>query len=406
MSRVNRRFALVLASVSSLALMPLSYAATMAAIETVADVKAEQVVGKSFTGANWTVQSPVQRDGFMHIFTLTTPYGEYLVNGDKLLAQRLVELQAVETLQKMSETDAFVEAAKNAGLAPLRFGRDLVTAPIETTDRLVSGVAHLFDKTVDEVEENSASRDSLVSSVVGIQKAKRELAFSLGVDPYSDFPPLAEGLEGIAKMMAFGNISVSAAYSAIPGGAGIAVSATSNAATLSAPLRDKSSAEIAASVRTQLEALNVTDDQIKAFFKNQAYSPADQIAIADALTALKLKDSGVFIERANKAENVDIAKFQRYRVELMAKEQARLGLTSFEQISTFAMNRGKAGNVIAVFPFDEVLWTDITSRSFAELTEAIAKEGGKAKPIFATTAQVSATSEAQLKKLGWEVVKL
>jgi len=406
MSRNNRHLALVLASVSSLALVSLSYAASTTAIETASEAKAEQVVGKNYTGANWTVQSPVQRDGFMHIFTLKTPYGEYLVNGDKLLTQRLVELQAVETLEKMSESKGFVDAAKDAGLAPLRFGRDLVTSPIETTDRLVSGVAHMFDKTVDEIENHSASRDSFVSSVVGIQKAKRELAFSLGVDPYSDFPPLAEGLEGIAKMMAFGNISISAAYSAIPGGAGIAVSATSNAATLSAPLRDKSSAEIAAVVRKQLEALNVSDDQIKAFFKNAAYSPADQLAIADALTALNLGDSRVFVERATRAENVDVAKFQRYRVELMAKEQARLGLTSFEQISTFAMNRNKAGNVVAVFPFDEVLWTEITSRSFGELTDALTQQGAGAKPIFATTAHVSATAEAQLKKLGWDVVKL
>jgi len=385
--------------------MSVAFAATTA-IETVSEVKAEQVVGARSTGTNWTVQSPVQRDGFMHIFTLKTPYGEYLVNGDKLLAQRLTELQAVETLEKMSKTEAFVDAAKDAGLAPLRFGRDLVTAPIETTDRLVSGVAHLFDKTVDEIDNHSASRDSFVSSVVGIQKAKRELAFSLGVDPYSDFPPLAEGLEGIAKMMAFGNISISAAYSAIPGGAGIAVSATSNAATLSAPLRDKSSAEIAAVVRKQLEGLRVTDDQIKAFFKNTLYSPADQLAIADALTVLNLSDTGVFIERANRADNVDVAKFQRYRVELMARERARLALTSFEQISSFAMNRDKTGNVVAVFPFDEVLWTDFTSRSFAELTEALAKQSAGAKPIFATTAQVSATAEAQLKKLGWQVVKL
>jgi hypothetical protein len=327
------------------------------------------------------------------------------VNGDKLLAQRLTELQAVDTLEKMSKSQAFLEAAKNAGLAPLQFGRDLVTSPIETTDRLVSGVGHMFDKVDDEISNHSVSRDSFVESAVGIQKAKRELAFSLGVDPYSDFPPLAEGLTGVAQMMALGDISISAAYSAIPGGAGIAVSTTSTAATLSQPLRDQSSAEIAALVRSQLRALQVSDDQIKAFFKNTSYSPADQLAIAASLTTLNIKDSSVFIERATRADNIDVAKFQRYRVELMAKENARLTLTSFQSVSTFAINRDKAGNYVAVFPFDEVLWTDITSHSFGELTEVLAKESG-GKPIFATTAHVSPAAEAQLKKLGWQVVKL
>jgi len=406
MSLVNRRLAFALASASTLALVQLSWAANTTAIETVSEVKADQVVGARSTGTNWTVQSPVYRDGFMHVFTLETPYGKYQVNGDKLLAQRLTELQAVETLEKMSKSKAFVDAAKEAGLAPLRFGRDLVTAPIETTDRLVSGVTHMFDKVGDEIDNHSASRDSFVESAVGIQKAKRELAFTLGVDPYSDFPPLAEGLTGVAQMMALGDISISAAYSAIPGGAGIAVSSTSTAATLSEPLRDKSSAEIAATVRGRLEALQVSDDQVKAFFKNMNYSPADQLAIAEALTTLNLKDSSVFIERATRAENIDVAKFQRYRVELMAKENARLGLTSFQAVSTFAINRDKSGNFVAVFPFDEVLWTDITSHSFGELTGVLAKEGGGVKPIFATTAHVSSTAEAQLKKLGWQVVRL
>ncbi len=406
MSRFNRRLTLALASVSSLALIQLSFAAGTTAIETVSEVKADQIVGARSTGTNWTVQSPVHRDGFMHIFALETPYGHYQVSGDKLLAQRLTELQAVETLEKMSESKAFVDAAKEAGLAPLRFGRDLVTAPIATTDRLVSGVAHMFDKAGDEIDNHSASRDSFVDSVTGIQKAKRELAFSLGVDPYSDFPPLAEGLDGIAKMMALGDITISAAYSAIPGGAGIAVSSTSTAATLSQPLRDKSSAEIAASVRERLKTLHVTDEQIKAFFKNNVYSPADQLAIADALVSLNVADSGVFVERATRAENVDVAKFQRYRVELMAKENAQLRLTSFETISGFAINRDKAGNFVAVFPFDEVVWTEIASHSFGELTDALAKQSAGAKPIFATTAHVSATAEAQLKKMGWQIVKL
>ena len=111
----------------------------------------------------------------------------------------------------------------------------------------------MFDRAVDEVEQSGASRDSFVESVVGIKKAMRELAFELKVDPYSDFTPLRDGLEDMARVMAAGDISVSAAVSAIPGGAGIAVSATSRASNLANPIRDKSSAEIAALVTAKLK---------------------------------------------------------------------------------------------------------------------------------------------------------
>ena len=90
----------------------------------------------------------------------------------------------------------------------------------------------------------------------------------------------------------------------------------------------------------------------------------------------------------------------------MAKENDKLGLTSFEKVSTFAMNRDEAGNYVAVFPFDEVLWTEITSHSFAELTEVLGKQSAGAKPIFATTARLSPTAEAQIKKMGWQIVRL
>ncbi len=396
-----------LAGTACIASVTPALAAGTAVIETVSEAKADQIVGAHSTGSNWTVQSPVHSDGFMHIFALETPYGNYAVSGDKLLSERLNELKAVETLEQMSKTKAFVDAATNAGLAPLRFGRDLITAPIETTGRFVSGVTNMFDKVGSEIDNHSASRDSFVESVSGIQKAKRDLAFTLGVDPYSEFPPLAEGLTGVAQMMALGDISISAAYSAIPGGAGIAVSSASRAGSLSQPLRDKSSAEIAGAVRAQLTTLGVTDEQITAFFKNTAYSPADQLAIADALTTLNAKDSGAFIARASTAESGDVAKFQRYRVELMAKENARLGtLASFETVSGFAINRDKKGNYVAVFPFDEVVWTEIASHAFGEMSSDIAKQSAAAKPIFATTAHISPTAEAQLKKLGWQIVKL
>jgi hypothetical protein len=408
MTFFRRRLTLgLLLGAATIALAASAHAAPAATVETTSEVRADQLLGAGATGANWKVQSPVRSDGFMHLYAIETPYGNFQVSGDRLLRERLAELHAVAVLEKMSKTDAFVDAAENAGLAPLRFGRDLVTEPLETTDRLVSGVAHMFDKVGDEIDNHSASRDSLVESVTGIQRAKRELAFSLKVDPYSSFPPLAEGLDGVAQMMALGDISISAAYSAVPGGAGIAVSATTTASTLSKPLRDKSSAEIAAGVRAQLASLGVSEDKIKPFLANVSYSPADLLAIAEALTSLQAKNSSAFIERAAVADNVDVAKFQRYRAELMARQSARLGtLTSFETVSGFAVNRDGKGDFVAVFPFDEVVWTESASRSFAQLSAEINKLKPGGKPVLATTARVSETAQERLKALGWQLVRL
>src|SRR5262245_51132025 len=108
MSARHHRFGLgFLTGAALLALGATALAASAVVVETVSDAQADKVVGTQATGDNWKVQSPVHSDGFMHLFALETPYGNYQVSGDKLLAERLNELHAVAVLEKMSKTKAF-----------------------------------------------------------------------------------------------------------------------------------------------------------------------------------------------------------------------------------------------------------------------------------------------------------
>ena len=91
-------------------------------------------------------------------------------------------------------------AAQAAGLAPIRFGRDLILDPVETTGNLFSGIANMFDRAVSEVEQADASHDDFVDSLAGVSKATRDLAFELKVDPYTDFTPLRDGLADRAPL--------------------------------------------------------------------------------------------------------------------------------------------------------------------------------------------------------------
>lgn len=371
------------------------------------EMTAASILGTDVKGANWTVAPTVRGDGFVRLYAVETPYGEFQVNGHRRMSERLQELRALKILEEMSETEVFADAVARAGLAPIQFGRDLVLDPVETTGNLISGIGNMFDRAVDEVENAGASRDNFVESIVGIKKAMRELAFELKVDPYSDFTPLRDGLEDMARVMAAGDISVSAAVSVIPGGAGIAVSATSRASTLANPIRDKSSAEIAALVTTKLKALAVSKSVIESFVENRNYSPGDQFAIVEALETLKASNSAAFLLRAAQADSADVAKFQRYRAELLAKQTQRLGtLTEFYVVAEFALNRSADGGLVAAFPFDGMAWTETVSKSFTELSREIATRGETKPPLFATTGKLSPIAEAEMKKRGWKILTL
>jgi hypothetical protein len=371
------------------------------------ETTAASALGAEVKGANWTVAPTVRSDGFVRLYAVETPYGDFQVNGHRRMSERLQELRALKLLEEMSETRVFADAVATAGLAPIRFGRDLVLDPVETTGNLISGIGNMFDRAVDEVEHSGASRDSFVESVVGIKKAMRELAFELKVDPYSDFTPLRDGLEDMARVMAAGDISVSAAVSAIPGGAGIAVSATSRASNLANPIRDKSSAEIAALVTAKLKALDVTENTIESFVENTHYSPGDQFVIAEALETLKAGNSAAFVLRAAQADSADVAKFHRYRAELLSKQTARLGtLKEFYVVAEFALNRDASGGLVAAFPFDGLAWTETVSKSFSNLSREIATRGETKPPLFATTGKLSPVAEAEMKKRGWKILTL
>jgi hypothetical protein len=378
-----------------------------ATAEKPAAMSAAALLGPSVKGPNWTVAETVRSDGFMRLYSVETPYGGFQVNGQRRMTERLHELEALHKLEQMSSTKVFAEALAEAGLAPIRFGRDLILDPVETTGNLISGIASMFDRAVSEVENSGASRDDFVESVAGVKKAMRILAAELKVDPYTDFTPLRDGLADVARVIAAGDLSVSAAISAIPGGAGIAVSATSTASTLADPIRDKSSAEIAEIVTKKLKPLGVDEDVIEVFVENRAYSPADTYAIADALQTLNASNAEAFVRRAANADSADVAKFHRYRAELLAKHSAKLGeLKEFYVVSEFALSRNAKGALVAVFPFDDLAWTESAAKRLSDMSLEIATRSETQAPVLATTGKLTTAAATEMKKRGWKVVTL
>ena len=301
-------------------------------------------------GENWTVAPIVHSEGYLWIFAVKTPYGDFQVNGLRRMKERAQELRALQLLEKMSRTKTFGDAVVRAGLAPIRFGRDLILDPIETVGNFVPGSLKCSTSSLPAYEIQEGAR-SFFDSVTGITKAERELALELKVDPYSDFTPLRSGLEDVAQVATAGTLPVTAAIALIPGGAGIAVSSASTASQVSGAVYTHTSREIIDIVTNTLRGLGVDKATTKKFVENAFYSPADEFAISDALVNLSASNSTAFIETAATAASFDVAKFNRYRAELLATDSARLGtLKSFVLVSGIALNRDSSGRLVAAFP--------------------------------------------------------
>ena len=122
---------------------------------------------------------------------------------------------------------------------------------------------------------------------------------------------------------------------------------------------------------------------------------------------MKARNSEAFVRRAANADSADLAKFHRYRAELLAKHSAQLGtLKEFYVVREFALNRNNDGALVAVFPFDDLAWTEPAAKSLDLISLELATRGETRQPVLATTGKVSATALAELKKRGWRVLIL
>jgi len=367
----------------------------------------EKFLGKMAIGANYTVEPTVRSDGVMRIFEVRTSYGEFTFNGVEFTKLRLHELNAVATLEKMSQSDAFVKTFGRAALGPIKFGADLITHPADTVERSFNGISNMFDRVGAGLANNRADRDPLLENLLGVSDTQRELAVELDVDPYTDFPPLAQRLKEMAGAMAGGGLPVRAGLAFVPGGVGIAVSSVATVDSVKDSLRAKTAAQVIAEARSILLSLDVPPETTERFVENRNFTPADLLIMARALKQLNAENTAAFIDYAADANSRNAAFYQRRRAQILAEDSSDLGgLVSFVTVGGQAINVTRSGSTVAAFMFDDIAWTQVQERTFRAATAELRNRNLAISPVLATTGAVTRMAAAEMRKLGWKIVKL
>jgi hypothetical protein len=390
-----------------LAIAPVSAMTGADALELPKPEPVEKYLGKAATGANYKVRPLVRSDGVMRIFDVDTPYGRFAFDGVEFTKLRLHELDAVAALEKMSQSEAFGQAFGRAALGPIKFGADLITNPAGTVERSLSGIGNMFDRVGAGLSNNRADRDNLMESLLGVSDTQRELAVSLDVDPYTDFPPLAQRLKEMASAMAGGGLPVRAGLALVPGGIGIAVSSVATVSSAKDTLRDKTAAQVIAETRATLLSLGVPDEGISRLVENRNYTPADLLIMARALKQLNARNTAAFVEHAAGAGSRNVAFYDRRRAQILAARSAELGgIVSFVKFGGQPINVARSGNIVAAFTVDDIAWTEIQQRTFVAATTEIHRTDPGATPVLATTGAVTPMAAAEIGKRGWKIVHI
>lgn len=368
---------------------------------------AAKFLGTGTNGANYAVEPIVRSDGVMRHFDVKTSYGKFTFDGVEFAKLRLHELDAVATLEKMSQSDAFAKAFGRAVFGPIKFGADLVSKPADTVERSFNGISNMFDRIGAGLANNSAGRDTLLDSLLGVSDTQRELAVELDVDPYTDFPPLEQRLKEMAGAMAGGGLPVRAGLALVPGGIGIAVSSVATVSSAKDTLRDKTAAQVIAEVRSILLTLDVPPETTERLVENRNFTPADLLIMARALKQLNAANTAAFLDRAVEASSRSAAFYQRRRAQILAQNSVELGgLASFITVGGQPINITSTGKIVAAFMIDDIAWTEVQQRTFSTATTELRRRNMNSAPVLATDGAVTHLAAAEIERLGWKIVRL
>ena len=118
-------------------------------------------------GRGYKIDPEAVNDGFSNTYTLRTEVGDVQAISDYQLARQIQEINALIILDEMSKAGVFGDAMKEGIVAPIRGGKALVTAPVETTKGAVKGVGRWLGNVGRSVKSDDPYQEGAVSAAAG-----------------------------------------------------------------------------------------------------------------------------------------------------------------------------------------------------------------------------------------------
>ena len=322
MSKVTRRAsraALLGALAGMFVLAPLSAAPQAGQYEQPPSFSASQALPPNLLKSPYyTVDNRVGLDNYQYVFTVNTRWGTFHIKGTTLLRVRVREMEATAKLAEIDAAGTVVDAAGRTALKPLGTAKGLITAPGKTISDTFKGVGNLFGSVNAAMEATDPRKEGIIASVSGGAEARRKIAFDLGVDPYTSFPPLDDELTRLATANAIGGTSVNVGLGFVTGGVGIAISVGSTSRTFASFARqDGGSAR--ADGREFLTAMGIARRAGCVLRQRPTCRRPTSRHRRGAQDARQLSGREIYIATAAQANTIEMAFYYRRQSELIAK---------------------------------------------------------------------------------------
>jgi hypothetical protein len=323
-------------------------------------------------GSSYKVKGDVNVEGMLYSFDLWSRYGWYHPRSLDMLRIRLAETRALDTLTAMQQDPLFLEGVGDQVKGTAESTVNAVKHPIKTIVDIPLGL-HKFGK---QMQAKAQEGNTLPEEDIrGIHEgAKRQLAVSLGVDPYTDNKPLQDALNYVATNKNRGALATRVGTAFIPA-VGPALGAAQLNKGLQGRLANMTASELQQETRRNLTQLGVPKADVDLFMRNPGYTPTNRAAISDAMSGL----AGVagmqnYIQIIQEVPAPEAALFFQRRIQLAERfHRSVRPLDKMVLVGVTPVFSDRNGGKVFTIAVDYVYWNEELARKVENVRRKLGK---------------------------------
>ena len=368
------------------------------------------------------VAEPVRVEGHLGRFVIESKFGKFSVHGTSLLTTRAHEMQAIEELQKVQKDSAFKDALTKSAAGMAGFAVSAAADPGKTVENVgkgfntvlgranymaKSGSDYVSDKAGDVVTPGAKEKGkaapagepappSFTGDPFGYNKARREWAKKLDIDPYTSNPVLRPLLDKAASASFAGDFAVSLTLGAVIAPIQYAYSFDD---TVRQEIWNKPPVDLAKENEAKLIALGAQERTVRDLLRNSWFTPTMQTGLAARLSALgKINGIESVVATAAVTQGESRVRFLLESLAMLVTHHQKDGkIASIRMSNLVPVGVAADGSVIASVAIDYGSW-DKDAAAFTERKDLAAKT-----KTLLVAGKLSPRAKQELEKAGWTV---
>jgi hypothetical protein len=359
-------------------------------------------------GPHHRVQEKVINDSFLNTYQIDSKFGTFTAVTNAVLRKRIGEINAMVVMEKVQSSKEYVDSIKEGGLDAMTSAMSLITSPVKSVSGAVQGLGAAFARVGESIAgaKRSQSEDSRIKDAIGFSTAKRDYAYRFDVDVYSDNQKLQDMLNRISWAGYAGSLTWSAAMSAVPGGAGVAMTVIGSNKLLNQVFQATPPVELRKMNTEKLLAIGVHPDVADTFINNTVFSPREQTLFVHALGEMNgVADRGALVRLSLSSQNTTVALFRQRQAQMYAGyNKSVTPLERFISLGTlFAVSRSVSGALVVNLPLDYLVWTEPMAQMLTLANQMVNELPGiKEKQVW-LTGTLSPRARKEIESRGWQV---